>query len=65
MQDEAGMGLQPTFNRGRFVRGGVVEHDVAVQVRRYFSVDLFEKPQEFLTAVTGVQGADDFAGAEV
>jgi hypothetical protein len=45
--------------------GGVVEHDVAVQVCGDFGVDFLEERQKFLGAMTGMQRADDLAGRQV
>jgi hypothetical protein len=65
VQHEAGMGCQPTFHSGYLVGGGVVEHDVAVQIRGHFGVDLLQKRQELPGAMTGVQRADDRADGQV
>lgn len=49
------MVCQPTLYRRGFMSRGVVEHDVAVQVRWDVGIDFLEECQEFGGAVPGVQ----------
>lgn len=51
MKDESGVRQQPLLARRCLVRGGVVEDQVNVELRRYFALERGQKPLELNRAV--------------
>ena len=60
MQDETRVWREPATDFGGLVAGGVVEHEVHVEVPGTF-VDRLEELQELDGAVARVEGADHLA----
>jgi glycogen operon protein len=61
VHDEARVGQQPAFHRGRLVGRGVVEHDMNRILGRHLPVDGLQELLELDRPVPGVQRADHLA----
>jgi len=62
---EPGVRGEPVTDGRRLVRGGVVEHEMDIELGGHFAVEGLEELLELDRAVPAVQRADDLAASDV